>query len=297
MSTALRRVIISILGLLAGLAAWPLMELILSFQEAFASYFLFSLVQGALLGSIVGAFFGSAEGLTTKESGKIVRGTLTGAAVGIAGGVLGFLAGQGVLLLVVRRTVTSYQSRQMFAVPLAKIVGWAILGIAVGLADGLRARSLKRTLVGALGGLLGGALGGAAIEYLRTRYPDLLYTRLIGFALFGLLIGLFYALLERGVSLGVIRVLNGSRRGKEYSFAQNRISAGSAGRNDIVLKDYEAVAETHARFRVRGKDVYVQVESPKHRVLLNERPVEKEHLLKYEDVIQLGGAKLLYKTE
>ncbi|MDZ7793095.1 MAG: FHA domain-containing protein [Spirochaetia bacterium] len=299
MSTALRRLVISILGLLAGVAAWPLMELVLSYQHLFPSYFLFSLAQGALFGVIMGAFFGSGEGLTAKERGKIIRGTLMGAATGAAGGIVGFLAGQGILFLVVQQAFTSYRSQQLIAVPLARIVGWAILGIAVGASEGLRARSLKKTLVGVGGGFLGGVLGGASIEYLRTLYPELLYTRLVGVAVFGLLIGICYSLLERGVSLGILRVLNGPRRGKEYSFVQNRVSVGSDKNNDIVLDSYSNVAPKHARFRVRGKDVYLQhIDAKKSaKIYVNELPIETEQLLKYEDVIQIGSAKLFFKTE
>ncbi|MFP4179194.1 MAG: FHA domain-containing protein [Spirochaetaceae bacterium] len=313
MSTALRRMVISIVGLLAGVAAWPLMELILSYQHLFPSYFLFSLAQGALFGIIMGAFFGSGEGLTSKERGKIIRGTLMGAATGAAGGIVGFLAGQGVLFLVARQALTSYQDQQLVAVPLAKIVGWAILGIAVGASEGLRARSVKKTLVGVGGGFFGGALGGASIEYLRTLYPELLYTRLVGVALFGLLTGICYSLLERGVSLGILRVLNGPRRGKEYSFTQNRVSVGSDKKNDIVLDGYSQVAPEHARLRVSGKDVYIQHIGVKkgekqsgvspsaldadRRIYVNEQPVEREQLLKYEDVIQVGSAKLFFRTE
>ncbi len=344
MSTALRRLVISILGLIAGVAAWPLMELILSYQRIFPSYFMFSLAQGALFGIVMGAFFGSGEGLTAKERGKIIRGTLMGVLTGAIGGIVGFLAGQGVLFLVVQRAFTSYRAQQLIAIPLARVVGWAILGIAVGVSEGFRARSLKKSLVGAGGGFIGGVLGGASIEYLRTLYPELLYTRLIGLAIFGLLIGVCYSLLERGVSLGVLRVLNGRRRGKEYSFVQNRVTVGSNQSNDIVLDGYAHVAPKHARFRVRGKDVYVErigsagqsgthaqkadsagatgdrtgsglraaaqkstaqsgeggqksAGSQAAKVFVNERPVEKEQLLKYEDVIQIGSAKLFYKTE
>ena len=299
MSTGLRRIIISILGLLAGAAAWPLMELILSYQYRFTSYFLFSLVQGGLFGVIMGAFFGSGQGLTAKERGKITRGALMGAAAGAVGGIAGFLAGQGVLFLVVRHAFTSYRRQQLIAVPLARVVGWAILGIAVGVSEGLRARSFKKTLVGGGGGLLGGVLGGASIEYLRTLYPELLYTRLIGFAVFGLLIGICYSLLERGVSLGILRILNGPNRGKEYSFAQNRLTAGSDNKNDIVLDGYSQVAPKHARFRVSGKDVYVRPGDEKEdaKIFVNEQPVKTEQLLKYEDVIQIGSAKLFFRTE
>jgi len=297
MSATIRRLILVILGVIAGAAAWPLIELLLSYQRLFPSYFIFSLAQGLVFGSVLGAFFGSGEGLTSKEGAKVIHGALTGMVTGIAGGIIGFLAGQAVLFLVIQYTFSSSHTHQFIVVPLARILGWIILGIAVGSSEGLRARSLKKSLVGAAGGGIGGILGGAAIEYLRTLYPQWIYARLIGFVLFGLFIGFFYALLERRVSLGIVRVLNGSKRGKEYSFSQNKLSLGSGARNDIVLEGYSGLAQRHAVFRVRGKDVYVEKKDAKSRVLVNEVPVKKTHLLKYEDVIQAGTAKLFYKTE
>lgn len=297
MSIRMRRLILMLLGVIAGGAAWPLIELLLTYQRAFPSYFTFSLAQGIVFGAILGAFYGSGEGLTSKEKGKILNGALTGVLTGIAGGIVGFLAGQAVLFLVIQYTLSSFRTHQLVAVPLARVLGWIILGVAVGASEGVRARSLKKCLVGAAGGGIGGILGGAAIEYLRTLYPELIYARLIGFVLFGFFIGLFYSLLERRVSLGIVRVLNGGKKGKEYSFAQNRLSLGSGPRNDIVLEGYTGVAPRHALFRIKGRDVYIEKEDPKARVLVNEAPVQKPHLLKYEDVIQVGSAKLFYKTE
>lgn len=297
MSVSIRRLILMILGVIAGAAAWPLIELLLTFQRVFPSYFSFSLAQGIIFGAVLGAFYGSGEGLTSKEKGKILNGALTGVITGIAGGVIGFLAGQAVLFLVIQYTFSSFRTHQYIVIPLARILGWVILGVAIGASEGVRARSLKKCLVGAAGGGIGGILGGAAIEYLRTIYPDLIYARLVGFVLFGLFIGLFYSLLERRVSLGVVRVLNGGKRGKEYSFAQNRLTIGSTPKNDIVLEGYAGVAPKHASFRIRGKDVYIEKEGEQGRVLVNEAPIRKSHLLKYEDVIQVGSAKIFYKTE
>jgi CDP-diglyceride synthetase len=297
MSVTLRRLVIAVLGILAGIAAWPLMELILGFQEAFPSYLVYSLVQGVVFGAVLGAFFGSGEGLTAKEPPKIVRGVVTGLAAGVIGGAVGFLAGQGLLFFLLQRGATSFRSQHYVVVPLARVVGWAVLGLCIGVSEGIRAGSMKKSLIGAAGGVAGGLLGGAAIEYLRTLYPELLYTRLLGLVLFGLLIALFYSLLERSASLGVIHVLNGRRRGKEYCFAQNRMSAGSSRRNDIVLAGYGGVEDRHIRFRVRGRDVYVNNLGSTGSVRVNEEPIREERLLKYEDVIQFGSAKLFFKTE
>jgi CDP-diglyceride synthetase len=297
MSVAVRRLVIAVLGVLAGLTAWPLTELILYYQRLFPSYLVFSLVQGVVFGAVLGAFFGSSEGLTSKEPPKIVRGLITGLAAGVIGGAVGFLAGQGLLFSLLQRGASSFRSQHYILVPLARVVGWMVLGLCIGVSEGIRAGSLKKSLIGAAGGTLGGLLGGAAIEYLRTFYPELIYTRLAGLVLFGLLIALFYSLLERSASLGVVHILNGRRRGKEYCFAQNRMSAGSSRKNDIVLEGYAGVEPRHVRFRVRGRDVYLVNTGKSGSVLINEEPMQEEQLLKYEDVIQLGAAKLFFKTE
>jgi hypothetical protein len=75
------------------------------------------------------------------------------------------------------------------------------------------------------------------------------------------------------------------------------MSAGSARKNDIVLEGYDGVEPRHVRFRVRGRDVYLLNTAEKGRVLVNEEPLEGERLLKYEDVIQFGSAKLFFRTE
>lgn len=297
MTTALRRFIIILLGTLAGAIAWPLLELILHFQESFPGYLFFSLAQGAVLGLVMGIFFATGEGLTSKQKGKILRGAVIGGIVGIAGGIAGFMAGQGVLFLLVRRISASYAVRMKVLVPVARIVGWTILGTAVGMSEGIRARSLKKCLVGLLGGFVGGAIGGGAFEYLPALLPDILFSRLIGLLLLGGLIGLFYSLLERRVSLGVVKILNGPDRGKEYSLVQKRTGFGKSAKNPIVLAGYSSIDDKHGRFLVRGRDVFIQQESETGNISVNERPVKKEQPLKYEDVIHVGSAKLLYKTE
>ncbi len=296
MTTALRRFIIILLGALAGAVVWPLMELVLHFQMGFPGYLSFSLAQGALLGLITGAFFGTGEGLTSKQKGKIVRGMLIGGLVGIAGGVAGFMAGQGVLFLLVRRVSASYTVRMTVLIPAARIVGWSILGTAVGAAEGIRAGSTKKSFVGLLGGFIGGAVGGGVFEYAPVVLSDYFFSRLLGLVLFGAFIGLFYSLLERRVSSGVVKILNGSARGKEYSLVQKRTGFGRNPKHTIVLADYDDLADSHGRFIVRGREVFVQQEEGR-KISVNERPVKGEQLLKYEDVIHIGSAKLLYKTE
>jgi hypothetical protein len=291
MSVFIRRIIIIILGLLAGLTAWPLLELILVYQTLFPGYFLFSLSQGAVFGMVLGAFLGSGEGLTSRNSGKIIRGSATGLLVGLCGGMIGFTAGQGLLFALLQRGGGS------FALPLARGISWTLLGLTAGMVEGIRAKSLKKCGFGALGGILGGIAGGAAIELLGSRFPGLIFVRLAALLIFGFFVALFYALLERGFSVGVLRVLNGPLRGKEYSISQNRIHLGSDAKNDITATGYRKIMPRHGTFRLKGKDLFIKPAAEDARILVNEEALKGEQLLKYGDVLELGDVKLLFRTE
>ncbi|ADK79256.1 FHA domain-containing protein [Sediminispirochaeta smaragdinae] len=291
MSIGLKRIIIIALGILAGAAAWPLMELVLSFQSLFPGYFIFSIVQGALFGLVLGLFFGSGEGLTSRNGKKLGHGLASGAAVGVIGGVVGFLFGQGVLFFILDKT-SNY-----LAVPVARGIGWALLGLFVGAVDGIRVRSLRKTAIGALGGIIGGAAGGAAIELIRLHFSELLMIRAVGFILFGLLVGIGYAVAERSFSFGILHVLNGPQRGREYSLSQSSFFVGTSSSNDISAEGYHDIEPRHIRFYSKRKELYIKDISGKAGTKVNEEPLRGERLLKYEDVIQVGSLKICYLTE
>ncbi len=284
------------MGVLAGLAAWPVTELALKYQSSFPSYLVFSLALGAVFGLILGAFFGSAAGITTYIRIRIFRGALTGAFIGLAGGAVGFLIGQAVLLLIGNVIFSSHKSFTMVGLPVARAVGWSVLGIFIGMADGIRVRSLKKILIGSLGGFIGGLLGGFLLEYSGVFFPSISYARLGGCILLGLLIGLFYGIIERQLSCGVLRILNGPYKGKEYLVSQNRMTVGASSRSDISLSGYNKVGEIHAVITVKRKDVRLREKDTAFPVLVNEEKV-KEHELKFEDVIKIGSARLYYRAE
>ena len=296
MSTLARRLIILALGLLAGLCAWPVVEVVLRTQGSFASYRLFLPVLGAAAGAVMGAFFGAAEGITSRVKSRLANGMLLGAAVGLAGGALGFLAGQAVLWLIGNFFLRSYRDFQLVVLPVSRAVGWAVLGVFVGAGEGVRARSAKRILVGALGGLVGGLLGGFVLEYSRLVLPRIAWSRLIGLIVLGLAIGLFYGLIERGMSYGVLRVLTGPLKGKEFLVNQGRMRIGRSRRGEIALADYEDLADVQAKIRVRRGDVVLTNVQPRLPMFVNEqRAVEKS--LRLGDVVKLGSARFYFRHE
>jgi hypothetical protein len=296
MTTLARRLILLALGLLAGICAWPVAELILFLQSGFPSYLVFSALLGAVTGGLMGAFLGAAEGITSRVKSRIPVGMLLGALVGFAGGAVGLLAGQAALWLIGTLVMQSYGNFQRVVLPLSHAIGWAVLGVFVGAGEGVRAGSWKKIGIGILGGLTGGLLGGCVLEYSRLLLPGMSVSRLIGFATLGLAIGGFYGLIERGMSFGILRILTGALKGKEFLLNQRRMRLGRSVRNEIALPSYEDLADRQAQIRIqKGEVVLVNLE-PRLPILVNEQKIEEKRL-KLGDVIRIGSARLFYKYE
>lgn len=292
MSVTIRRFLLSILGLLAGLAAWPITELALAYQEIFPSYFVFSITLGTIFGLIMGGFFGSGQGIGTADREKFKAGMITGAVVGVIGGVVGFLIGQGALFIV-GEIFVSNKSFNTVGFPIARSVGWGFLGLFIGSIEGIRTQSPRLVGVGLTGGLLGGILGGLAVEYLNLVLTSMIFTRLIGLLILGLLIGFFYGLVEHRLSFGVLKVLNGKYKGKEYLINRRRTRIGSGKKADILLEPYEKVDDLHAELRIKGDEVIVRSLASDTPVTVNDDRISEQQL-KYDDVIRIGTAKFIY---
>ncbi|HVP20100.1 MAG TPA: FHA domain-containing protein [Spirochaetia bacterium] len=294
MTTVNSKLIILALGFLGGVAAWPATELLLYFQGSFPSYLAFLALLGAVVGALMGAFFGAAEGITSRIKKRIPAGMLLGALVGCIGGALGMLVGQAALWVIGGIFLLSYHNMQWVGLPVARAIGWAVVGAFVGAGEGVRALSAKKVAVGILGGLLGGIVGGFALEYSRVLLPGFAFFRLLGLVVLGLAIGFFYGLIEEGLSFGVLRILTGDLKGKEFFLTERRVRIGRSSRNEIALPAYGDLAEVQADVRIRkGEPVLTNLE-PRVAVFVNEEKV-KEKKLKLGDVIKIGSAKIFYK--
>lgn len=293
MSTLVRKLVFGLIGLLAGLAAWPIAEFILSAQSAFPSYLIFTITLGIIFGAIMGGFFGSIEGITLSVQSRILPGILTGVLVGAIGGAVGFLIGQGALFLVSDMFFHSNKTMQAYGIPISRTIGWGFLGLFIGTVEGVRARSWAKIKVGMTGGIIGGLLGGIAIHTMRFLVPSFSFSRLIGLLILGFLIGLFYGLFEKRFSQGILKLLNGRLKGKEYLLVQKRIHIGISDKADIQLEGYKNVADTHALLKTINGEVVISPVQSTDRVIVNELHVSKQ-ALKFEDVVQIGAAKFLF---
>ncbi len=293
MSTLMRKLIFGIIGLIAGLAAWPAAEFILTLQSGFPSYLVFTITLGVFFGAIMGGFLGSVEGITLSVRSRILPGIITGILVGAIGGAVGFLIGQGALFLVSDLFFHSNKAMQSYGIPISRTIGWGFLGFFIGTVEGVRAKSWMKIKVGMIGGIVGGLLGGFMIEYLRILYPTFIYARLVGLLILGFLIGLFYGLFEKRFSQGVLKLLNGKLKGKEYLLVQKTIRIGNSVKADIQLTGYQNVADIHAVLQTVKGEIFIKNVQVENRILVNELNILKEKL-KFEDVVQIGAAKFLF---
>jgi len=296
MSTLMRRIFFCIIGIIAGLAAWPISEFILLLQSSFPSYLIFSIVLGMFLGILFGAFFGSSEGIIMSIKPNILTGILHGAVIGIAGGIIGFLAGQAALFIIGETFIHSMKRFNTIGFPISRAIGWAFMGVFLGMVEGIRSRSTDKLRVGILGGILGGITGGLVLEYFRILIPNIMFARLFGIIIFGLLIGLFYGFVQVRLSFGVLRLLNGKFKGKEFLINQKKMKIGISEKNDIVLSGYSKISDQHAELLVKKNEVIIKNLDSKTPVTINEDKI-KEHLLKLEDVIKIGSAKFIFKFD
>lgn len=292
MSTLLRKLIFGLIGLLAGLAAWSVTEVILFMQSLFPSYLLFSVTQGICVGGVMGGFFGSIESITLSKHGSILPSVLMGVLIGIFGGLIGFLLGQGALSLVMEFLFTS-QGLNDYGIPISRIIGWTCLGLFIGSVEGIRSLSWTKIKVGTMGGLIGGLFGGISLEFLRLLIPEIMYARLVGMLIMGSSIGIFYSLIEHRYSIGVLKLLNGKLKNKEFLIIKKLTKIGVSGQSDIQLKDYTGVDNEHAEIYIRDDKIMIANLDSKSPVIINEYRI-KEHLLKYEDIVHIGTAKLLF---
>jgi Mg-chelatase subunit ChlD len=288
MSHVIRRIVYIAIGLLGGLAVWPVMETLLVLQSRFSTYLLFSLTSGAAFGLVMGAFFGSIDGMVAGVARRVIGGAFVGALVGAIGGAFGFFVGQSALVF--------FASLGNIGIAIARSLGWAILGAAVGVGEGVRARSGRRTFVGVTGGAIGGFLGGLAVEFAPALLPAG-YARPVGIVAYGTIVSTAYSIVERGRIFGVLRLLNGPRKGTEFILNQRRVTIGSRPGGDVPLVGYRRVADRHAEIRDRGGHLVLVPLATDAATIRNDDRVGEEDggFLKFGDVIQVGSAKMLLR--
>ena len=137
--------------------------------------------------------------------------------------------------------------------PVSRAVGWAVLGLFVGAGEGVRARSPKtHRRRGARAAWSAASWAGSSWSTRACCCPWAPRPRLIGLVVLGLADRLLLRADRARLVVGVLRVLNGRLKGKEFLVNQRRMRIGRSRRNEIALPGYEDLAERQAEIRLRG---------------------------------------------
>lgn len=204
---------------------------------------------GCGLGAVLAACLTLFEELSSGSALRVVLRTtaasMSGAAIGLASSIF------ATILFNVVRMAALFGGDGLLVI--ARTLAWAAFGMGVGITSGLISRSVRRVLQGAAGGGLGGFIGGIAFDTLGQMTGSGTTSRLVGFVVVGLSVGLATALVEQLSRVAWLTFLTGSREGRHVVLHRDECTLGRDELADVPLFGDPAIARRHAVLTLRPK--------------------------------------------
>jgi len=285
MSKRLQVYYTAVLGALGGLLGWWAMGSLPT--EGWNVWLAYPLV-GAGIGMAIAGAIASAEGaLLKRKLARTAAGAVRGGFAGAAFGIVGLLVAELLFLWI----------GGGFA---GRIVGWMLMGAAIGWSDIVVSRQRRRALHGALGGLAGGLIGGALYEgltqlFLAQSGAAQIVVGGVGLMLLGAAIGALVPLARQVLARGELRVLSG----KQAGLVRELTEAATIGRYDgcdLYLPD-GAVSWKHAQIARSGRGFALAVLPEAERgVLVGQREIAPgdSAALKGGELLVFGETRVLF---
>ena len=295
LAAALRRMVSeSRYGLLlavgAGALAWMANEFLLPGHGTNVT--LIAIIQNAAYFMMAGAIFGvslaASEGLYLGESKKAWEQAEMAFPVGVFGGALAGVIGQGLFLGL---QWAGSMSHSMAYLP--RMVGWAVAGAMIGACPGAAAKSKERVHNGAIGGVIGGAIGGSLFELLMSTKDGSGGPRLVALISLGLAVGLMVRVVEQMRKQAWLTLLSGGPEGKMFIVSKETTSLGSHYQCDVVVGGARG-SSPRCEAMIRATPSGYLLETTKDgSALVNGSDVRKQ-LLNQGDVIGVAAGSLQF---
>ncbi|MGE3805615.1 MAG: FHA domain-containing protein [Gemmataceae bacterium] len=307
----------AICGGWAAFLAWALAEVMGVFPpyESKTDAVIRASVIGALVGLLVASTIGMLDALLNSVGfARLMRaGVCLG--VGLVGGAAGACVGQ---ILENMFTTDAGDATQMSTI--MKVVGWVIVGVAVGASIGIydlmrastsrQAFGMARRKIqnGIIGGAVGGVLGAVGLIFLNKGFGLLSDTNLlgkfdtgslhspraIGLVILGMCIGLLIGTAHVVLKEAWIKVEQGFKAGREMMLSKPETTVGRAEGVDIALFGDMGVEKLHAKIVLQaGRYLLVDNGTPGGTFLNGER-ITGPTPLKNGDLIQMGKSALRF---
>ena len=292
----------AVYGALGGLLGWVLFGVLgeknpgsLPVLRFLTEQDLNTFLGGAVIGGIIGYFVVGVEAIRDQSIVRFARLASYGVLLGLIGGALGMFIGEQT-----NYKVIGVFGSSLVVTMLARGLGWALLGAAIGMSEGIAARSLGKFSYGMLGGALGGFIGGGLFElfysFARASLSTTYLWNALGLVILGACIGSLSALVQSVFQPANVRVMRGWQEGREYPLEKPASLLGRAEHADIALFRDMKVEKRHC-FIKRAHEKYLLVNNgaPPENTLVNERPVPQSVELHDGDRIQLGNVLLRFQ--
>ena len=234
----------AMIGGWAAFVGWFLSELFL-LQRSSDAGVLVIFVTTALVGAFIAGGLtllgGVASGTFQGQWHRLWPGLAGGFAAGAVGGLIGNL-----MYLVVPNVIV-------------RIVGWTIMGLAIGAVEGLYDRSAKKIRNGLIGGTVGGFLGGLFFEPVAGLVGGVMSSRAAAFVILGLCIGCFVGLAQVILKEAWLTVEAGFRPGRQLLLSMPEIVMGTSERAALPFIAFGAkgVEPVHVRIVRRDDGSYL----------------------------------------
>jgi hypothetical protein len=232
------------------------------------------------------------EGFTSRSVQKTFRDGGIGAVIGAGSGFIGGFIAQWLYTKLLGNNFSGISDSKLI---LTRAIAWAIFGGLLGTGLGFKGGS-KKLVNGLIGGVVGGAVGGLLFQLIgdSSSGSDGFVTRMFGFTITGIGIGLAIGLVERVRRDSWIQITAGPMAGKEFILYNAQTRIGRDYRNDIVMAKDALVAPFHAIF-VRDEAGRVAVHPDAGAsIAVNGLPSAGSQL-RNADVVTVGGSAFTYQ--
>jgi hypothetical protein len=233
------------------------------------------------VGTAIGGGLSLLTGLVARQwqIGKFAVGLVGGAAAGVVGALLG----SGLYAVLGENG--------------GRVVGWTLMGLAIGGWDGLFWRDNIKLRNGLVGGGLGGLLGGLLFNSMSSVLGTAMSSRSLGFVVLGLCIGLLIGLVQVLLKDGWLTVIEGFRPGRQLILSQQLTTMGTSEKSSLIFIAFGAkgVEPIHATIEWTPPGTFVVSDRQSRTgTLLNGEPIEGPQNLRDGDIIQLGVNKVRF---
>jgi hypothetical protein len=299
---------LSLAGAIGALVGWGILEgQMHDFEVHQRSFSIAVLLLFPTVAGFVGLFLGASEGLMCRNIPRALISSVVGLAVGFVGGLV-ILIPVGIVYSIMSNWALQIAKPGpgerlhgigFLVLMMGRGAAWAIAAIPAGLGQGIALREKKVVVNGLLGAVLGGLLGGLAFDPIDAMFSsarDASVSRAVGFALIGIMVGLFVGLVEQWTKTAWLLMKAGPLTGKQFVLYRNPTVIGSAPKADIYIFKDPDIEPRHALLHNRGGRFELEDLGTKDGTYVNGVPVTKR-ILQAGDQIVIGKTLLEFSLK